>query len=276
MGIRIGVIGTGEMGSGVGGHLVVHGAEVYTTLAGRSAASAERVNRAGIAVVENLAELARSCPLVLSILPPDRVLAAAEAFVEARGHGGEATLYVDCNAIAPSTTRAVGNTIAAAGIRYVDASIIGAAPRSGQDERDGPHIYACGAAADVAEFAGLTAYGLEIRPLDGPIGVASALKMSYAGITKAYTAIGAAMFEHAERAGVGPALRREFEEHQVALNAWLARMIPTMYPKAYRWIGEMREIGAFNADEPGLGSLYEGLAEYYTSIAELMATKGQA
>jgi hypothetical protein len=53
-------------------------------------------------------------------------------------------------------------------------------------------------------------------------------------------------------------------------------MIPTMYPKAYRWIGEMREIGAFNADEPGLGSLYEGLAEYYTSIAELMATKGQA
>jgi 3-hydroxyisobutyrate dehydrogenase-like beta-hydroxyacid dehydrogenase len=273
MGIRIGVIGTGEMGSGVGGHLVAHGAEVYTTLAGRSAASAERVNRAGIALVDDLAALARTCPLVLSILPPDRALAVAEAFVEARGGAGGRTLYADCNAIAPSTTRAVGSAIAAAGMRYVDASIIGAAPRM---DREGPHIYACGAAADVAEFAGLNAFGLEIRPLEGPIGVASALKMCYAGMTKAYIGIGAAMFDHAERAGVGPALKREFGEHQVALNEWLGRMIPTMYPKAYRWIGEMREIGTFNEDEPGLGALYEGLAEYYTAIAEMMATKGRA
>jgi 3-hydroxyisobutyrate dehydrogenase-like beta-hydroxyacid dehydrogenase len=274
MGIRIGVIGTGEMGSGVGGHLVVHGAEVYTTLAGRSAASAERVNRAGIALVDDLPALARTCPLVLSILPPDRALAVAEAFVEARGGVGGRTLYVDCNAIAPSTARAIGNTVTAAGMRYVDASIIGAAPRVG---RDGPHIYACGAAADVAEFAGLNAYGLEIRPLEGvPIGAASALKMCYAGITKAYIGIGAAMFDHAERAGVGPALKREFEEHQVALNAWLGQMIPLMYPKAYRWIGEMREIGSFNEAEPGLGPLYEGLAQYYTMIAEMTATKGHA
>jgi 3-hydroxyisobutyrate dehydrogenase-like beta-hydroxyacid dehydrogenase len=273
MGMRIGVIGTGEMGTGVGGHLVAHGVDARTTVAGRSAASAERVSRAGIAVVDDLAALARTCPIVLSIVPPDRAIAVAEEFAAAYGRGSERPLFVDCNAIAPETTRTVGACIVAAGMRYVDASIIGAAPRAGQD---GPHIYACGDAADVAEFAGLNAFGLEIRPLDGPIGVASALKMCYAGITKSYTAIGAALFAHAERAGVGAALKREFVEHQPGLDAFLGRMIPTMYPKAYRWIGEMREIGSFNADEPSVAAIYEAVAQYYETIADLTAAKGTA
>ncbi len=273
MGMRIGVIGTGEMGSGVGGYLVAQGADVCTTLQGRSPASAERVNRAGIAVAADLTVLARTCRIVLSIVPPDRAVAVAEAFAEAYGSGTERPLFVDCNAIAPATTRAVGAVIATAGARYVDASIIGMAPRAG---REGPHIYACGPEPDVAEFAGLSAYGLEIRPLEGPIGAASAIKMCYAGITKAYTAIGAAMFEQAERAGVGPALAREFDEHQQGLKAFLARMIPTMYPKAYRWIGEMREIGSFNESVPAIAAIYEDVAQYYTAIAELNATKGSA
>lgn len=273
MGMRIGVIGTGEMGSGVGGHLVAHGAEVLTTLQGRTAASAERVNRAGITVVDGLADLARMCPIVLSIVPPDRALSVAEAFAEAYAGGTERLLFADCNAIAPATTRAVGTTVERAGMRYVDASIIGAAPRA---DRDGPHIYACGAPADLDEFARLTAYGLEIRPLEGAIGAASALKMCYAGITKAYTAIGAGMFAQAERAGVGPALAREFDEHQQGLKAFLGRMIPTMYPKAYRWIGEMREVGSFNENDPSLAAIYEDVAQFYIAVAESVATKAPA
>jgi 3-hydroxyisobutyrate dehydrogenase-like beta-hydroxyacid dehydrogenase len=267
----IGLIGTGEMGSGVGAHLVAHGAVVYTSLQGRSAASAERVARAGITVVDDLATIARECPVVLSIVPPDRAIGVAEAFAQAYSRVSPALLYADCNAIAPATTRAVGAVVTAAGMRYIDASIIGAAPRP---DREGPHIYACG--PDVAEFAGLTAYGLEIRPLDGPIGAASALKMSYAGITKALIGIGAAMFAQAERAGVGDALKKEFVEHQGPLNTWLARMIPMMYPKAYRWIGEMREIGSFAGEDPGVASIYEGVAQYYTAVAEAVTAKGRA
>lgn len=257
------------MGSGVGGHLVAHGAEVWTVLAGRSAASAERVRKAGITPVDDQAALARGCPVVLSIVPPDRALAVAEAFAQAYRTGGVAELlYADCNAIAPRTTQRVGEVITAAGMRYVDGSIIGAAPQVG---RSGPHIYASGPYA--IELAELNAFGLEVRPLDGPVGHASALKMSYAGITKAYTGIAAAMFAAAERSGVGPALQREFEEHQQALTTWLARQLPQIEPKAYRWIGEMREIGAFCAGEP-VAQIYEGMAQYYEAIAATQAAKG--
>ena len=257
------------MGSGVGGHLVAHGAEVWTTLAGRSAASAERIRKAGIVPVEDLAAIARGCPVVLSIVPPDRALSVAQAFAGAYRDGGTpGLLYADCNAVAPETTKRVGAAIAAAGMRYVDASIIGAAPQMG---RSGPHIYASG--PDAAELAELNAFGLEVRPLDGPIGHASALKMSYAGITKAYTGIAAAMFAAAERSGVGPALQREFEEHQQALTGWLARQLPQIEPKAYRWIGEMREIGTFCAGEP-VAQIYEGMAQYYEGVAAKQAAKG--
>ena len=44
-------------------------------------------------------------------------------------------------------------------------------------------------------------YGLDWRIIDGPVGAASGLKMSYAGITKGTTAIAAAMLLGAARFG---------------------------------------------------------------------------
>jgi 3-hydroxyisobutyrate dehydrogenase-like beta-hydroxyacid dehydrogenase len=269
--LRVGLIGAGEMGSGVGGWLAAHGVDVRTTLAGRSAASAERIGRAGIGVVDDLAAVARSCSLVLSIVPPDQALRVAEGFAAAYAGGTASPLYVDCNAVAPETVRTIAGVITAAGIRFVDAGIIGGAPREG---RDGPHVYACG--ADVAEFERLTAYGLAVRPLDGPIGTASALKMCYGGLTKGITGIGAAMFACAEHGGVSEALEKEFSTSQPALHAWLTRQIPTMYPKAYRWVGEMREIALFGSPEPGVPVMYEGLAQRYAAIAAAQTVKGKA
>ncbi|MGO8996472.1 MAG: 6-phosphogluconate dehydrogenase, partial [Polyangiaceae bacterium] len=68
--------------------------------------------------------------------------------------------------------------IAAAGIAFVDAGIIGGPPRDDY----GPTFYASG--PDVAAFEALNAYGLNVRVLEGPIGRASALKMCYGGLTK--------------------------------------------------------------------------------------------
>lgn len=266
----IGLIGAGEMGSGIGGWLVSHGADVRTTLAGRSAASAERVRRARIAVVDDLAAVARAA-VILSIVPPDRAVSVAEGFVAAYAARPEPPVYVDCNAIAPETARAVAAVITGAGIRFVDAGIIGGAPREGYD---GPHIYACG--PDVAPFAALEAHGLHVRVLDGPIGVASGLKMCYGGLTKGITGIGSAMFACAENSGLRAALEAEFSTSQPALFAWLTRQIPTMYPKAYRWDGEMREIAAFGRDEAGVAKMYEGLAERYAAIGAAQAAKGGA
>ena len=85
----------------------------------------------------------------------------------------------------------------------------------------------------------LNGFGLDTRLVDGPAGAASALKMSYAGLTKGFTALGAAMMLGAERAGCAEALRAELAESQPHFLAWLSRQVPRMYPKAYRWVAEM-------------------------------------
>lgn len=180
-------------------------------------------------------------------------------------------MYVDCNAIAPETARRVGDAIVAAGVRFVDAGIIGGTPREGYD---GPHIYAGG--PDVTAFEALTAYGLTVRVIAGPIGTASALKMCYGGLTKGITGIGSAMFACAENSGLSAALEAEFSTSQPALFAWLTRQIPTMYPKAYRWDGEMREIAKFGRAEAGVATMYEGLADRYAAIGVAQAAKGRA
>jgi putative dehydrogenase len=268
--LRIGLIGAGEMGSGIGGWLAAHGVDVRTTLKGRSAASAERIARAGIDVVDDLAAIARSCAMVLSVVPPDQALSVAQGFAAAYADAKTSPLFVDCNAVAPETARQISDVITAAGIRFVDAGIIGGTPREGSDA---PHVYACG--ADVAEFERLTAYGLTVRPLEGPIGTASALKMCYGGLTKGITGIGSAMFACAEHGGVSEALEKEFSTSQAALYAWLTRQIPTMYPKAYRWDGEMREIAKFGGSEPGVAAMYNGLAERYAAIGIAQSAEGK-
>jgi 3-hydroxyisobutyrate dehydrogenase-like beta-hydroxyacid dehydrogenase len=269
--LRIGLIGAGEMGSGIGGWLAAHGVDVRTTLKGRSAASAERIARAGVGVVDDLAAVARSCALVLSIVPPDQALGVAGEFAAAYTPGEKSPLFVDCNAAAPATKHKIEAVLTAAGIRFVDAGIIGGTPREGYD---GPHVYACG--ADVAEFAELKDHGLDVRPLDGPIGTAAALKMCYGGLTKGITGVGSAMFACAELGGVSEALEKEFSTSQPALFAWLTRQIPTMYPKAYRWDGEMREIASFGSPEAGVATMYTGLAERYAAIGVAQAARGKA
>ncbi|WP_253713756.1 hypothetical protein [Bradyrhizobium sp. WD16] len=63
-------------------------------------------------------------------------------------------------------------------------------------------------------------HGLDVRVIDGPVGAASALKLSYAGITKGLVAIAATMVLAAERAGAGPALRAELAASQPQLLVW--------------------------------------------------------
>ena len=61
--------------------------------------------------------------------------------------------------------------------------------------------------------------------MNGPIGAASAMKMSYAGITKGFTALGSMMMLAAARGGVAEGLRAELERSQPALLPWLQRLL---------------------------------------------------
>ena len=107
--------------------------------------------------------------------------------------------------------------------------------------------------------------------MDGPIGAASAMKLSYAGITKGCTAIGSAMMLGATRGGTADALLQEMSESQPMLLNWMRGFVSRMPPKAYRWVAEMEEIAEFQKDDPGAAAMYHGIAQFYQQIADVVA-----
>ncbi len=68
--------------------------------------------------------------------------------------------------------------------------------------------------------------------------------------------------------GSAAALLAELADSQPNLLAYLRRSMPDMYPKAYRWVAEMREIAGFLADGSGASQIYGGMADLYESIAK--------
>ena len=215
---RIGVVAPGAMGSAVARRLAGHGATVLTLLEGRSAATRDRAEAAGMVGTDE-AGLAEA-DLLLSIVPPAEAMALAVRMKPALRAAARPALYVDCNALDVRTVQAVGSVI---GPRFVDAAIIGLPPRPGTP---GPTFYFAGDDAP-AVVAVLSPLGLVARAMDGGIGAASALKMGYAGITKGLAALASIMILGAERAGAGPALRAELAASQPQLLARFESSLPT-------------------------------------------------
>jgi L-threonate 2-dehydrogenase len=257
----VAVIAPGMMGAAVGKRLVDNGLKVLTSLKGRSAETAARAKAAGMAAVGD-EEIAAS-DFILSILPPGDAVALAERFQPALKASNAKPVYVDCNAINPQTVDRVAAVIAPTDCPFVDSGIIGSPPKPGDA---GPRFYASGPAAP--RFATLRQFGLDVRVLDGALSTASAMKMSYAGITKGTQAIGAAMMLAATRAGTADALFAELSSSQKEMFAWFKRGLALMPPKAYRWIAEMHEIAGFVGEDPAAKELYEGAAHFYERIAE--------
>jgi 3-hydroxyisobutyrate dehydrogenase-like beta-hydroxyacid dehydrogenase len=261
MSLVVAVIAPGAMGAAVGKRLTGRGVKVLTSITGRSPSSAARAADAGM-IESGDGEIA-AADFLLSILPPGEALALAQRLAPALTASNFKAVYADCNAINPATVERVAAAIAPTGCPFVDCGIIGAPP--GADDA-GPRFYASGEAA--ARFAVLREYGLDVRVLEGAASAASALKMSYAGITKGTQALGAAMLLAAMRAGSAPALLDELASSQQHMLAMFRHQLPQMPAKAYRWIAEMQEIAGFVGDDPAARELYDGAAHFYQRIAE--------
>jgi L-threonate 2-dehydrogenase len=253
----VAVVAQGSMGAGISARLVAKGARVLTSLEGRSEASVARAKKAGVEDVSD--EKLAGADFFLSIVPPKDALALTQRFYPVLAASNKKPVYVDCNAISPQSANEIGAVIDRTGAPFVDGGIIGGPPREGYT----PILYVSG--AEAARVQALNEYGLDVRLVEGGDGAASALKMSYAAIAKGLTAIGAASILAAQRTGVGEALYRELTHSRPDVLAYLTRSVPDMFPKAYRWVAEMEEIGDYtgNAEEQifdGMAGLYERLA----------------
>jgi len=257
----VAIIAPGNMGSGVAQRLTENNVKVLTSLAGRGEASAKRARAAGMTAVTD-AQLTEA-DFLLSIVPPGDALGLAKRLVPVLTAANKKPVYVECNAVSPRTMLEIADVIGETGCPFVGAGIIGPPPKPGTTNTK---IYASGPAATL--FAKLNDYGLIVRVLDGPLTAASALKMSYAGITKGFTALGAAVMLAATRGGSAEVLKAELADSRPDLLDYLTKQVPAMYSKAYRWVAEMEEISEFVGKDHPENEMMMAAAKLYERIAE--------
>ncbi|KAJ7188539.1 6-phosphogluconate dehydrogenase C-terminal domain-like protein [Mycena filopes] len=255
------------MGSGVARVLTRNGVKVLTNLDGRSEETKTRAREAGMQDA-SFKEICATSGFILSILPPSDAFALAEKFLQESKGATRLPVFVDCNAVNPATVRRIAALFASSPFAFVDAAIIGGPPHDNYN----PTFYA---SADddtlLDRFVELSQFGLKISALKGEgagIGDASALKMSYAGITKGTTGLLATMLLAAYQSSpaTADALINELQESQPSLLKRIVGAIPPMVPKAYRWVGEMKEISGFVGE--GEADIYSGLSQLYSRIEE--------
>jgi 3-hydroxyisobutyrate dehydrogenase-like beta-hydroxyacid dehydrogenase len=236
---RRSLVGTGDMGSAVGGALVRAGYRVVTACEGRSAASRALAKRAGIEDLGSLAAVVGAAALVLSIVPPAAARGFAAETARAIRETGARPTFVDCNAVAPDTVREVEAIVAPSGARFVDVGIVGRGPGPGGERT---RFYVSGAARRAV--LDLNVPELELIDLGADIGTASALKMAYSSLNKGTDALLTAVLLAADRLGVRPALMRELAGSQAEALKRMRARVPFLGATAARFAPEMAEIAA--------------------------------
>jgi 3-hydroxyisobutyrate dehydrogenase-like beta-hydroxyacid dehydrogenase len=233
----VGVLHPGMMGTALGSALKPAAGVVIWAAAGRSITTSRRAEMADLVSVPDLNELARRADLIVSVCPPDAALAVATEVAAALvDRPGRPPLYLDANAVAPGTVRAIGELLGPD--RVVDGSIIGPPPW----EPGHTVLWLSGpAASPVAElFAGSP---FATRLLGPTLGSASALKACFALQSKALPMIWLAMAAAADEFGVRAELRAELAR-MGAEESLLDDPEPRAVANAWRWAGEMDEAAA--------------------------------
>lgn len=245
----------GKMGVTIGAAAATSGVRVVWTSHQRGDATRERAKKAGLIDVETLSRAVRESDVILSVCPPHAALELARAVAERHFTG----VYVDANAVNRATAEKIGDTLITAGASFVDGGIIGSpVVRAGTTR-----LYLSGSrAAEVAEL--FAASMLEAKAIGDIPGAASALKLAYAAWTKCTDALLLAIRAYATIEEVDQALLEEWRLSQPQLERRCLQAAAVATPKAWRYVGEMKEIAAtFEAAELPAG--------FHTAAADIFA-----
>ncbi len=237
-------------------------------------------------------DLVQASDYILSIVPPrdalstaQRVVTALQALPTPRKYP---LYYLDLNAISPRSAREVFSLFQdPSSALAIDGGIIGGPPRPKDDTAPSTNI----AQNQVSGGSGWTrpsvpvsgphqlssapvsgshlAETLNIRHISDVIGPASGLKMCFATTTKGATALMIQAFTTASQLGVLDELKAEMGAMNPAALKAAEKGLPSMAPKAYRWVREMEEIADTHAEEAGFErDVFKGIAQVYKSVAE--------
>lgn len=254
----VGVLHPGAMGAAVA---MACAAKTIWCSDGRSSATVERATSAGLSEVATLDELVERSSVIVSICPPAAALDVADSVGALRYTG----IYVDANAVAPATARAIDERFES----FVDAGIIGLPPTSAGTTR----LYLAGPEArQVADL--WSGSVLDARVIEGGPGAASALKMAFATWTKASAAMLLAVRAFAASENVENALLDEWQISQPGTAERSEATAAGVAPKAWRFEGEMIEIAAAMAANELPTGFATAAGEVYRRLSGLKDREG--
>ena len=255
--MKIGLVNPGAMGATIGAALVRSGHEVVWVAGGRSAASVERAEKAGLTALQTLDDLAIAADGVVSVCPPHAARDVAESVLAA----GFTGTYVDANAVSPATAAELAALV---GPGYVDGGIVG--PPALREGTTRLYLSGTGAQAVCDWFAEPV---LGVSVVNDRASSASALKMCYAAYTKGSSALLLAVRALAEAEGVAEALLAEWSISQPDLARRVEGTARGTAGKAWRFVGEMEEIAATFEAQGLPGGFHQAAAEAYARMSGL-------
>jgi 3-hydroxyisobutyrate dehydrogenase-like beta-hydroxyacid dehydrogenase len=257
---KVGLLHPGSMGAEVGAQLRRAGHDVAWVRAGRSTETARRAQAADLRPVPGLKAMVGQCAVVVSLCPPGNAVEVARD-VAKEGFTG---LYVDANATSPAAAEWMRGIITDAGGKFVDGSVVGPPPVAGGTTR----LFLSGPRAEsVAElFDGTT---LAAIPVGTRIGAASAVKMAYAGWTKATSALLLALRSYAQAWDVEDALVEEWERSLPELPDRSTDVAETVHRKAWRFVDELRFVADAMAESGLPPGFHTAAADVYAALCVL-------
>lgn len=251
----IGVLHPGAMGAAVGAALASK-QTVWWASGGRSQASVRRASDAGLVDVGSVDALRDGCALIISICPPEAALAVAGLVSGFQG------VYLDANAISPSTVREVAALVEAGGAHYLDGGIIGPPPAG---RSPGTRLYLSG--PDAPRVASLfSGSAVDARVLSDGLATASALKMCFAAWTKGTTALLLDIRALAASLGQAEALAAEWATSMPDLEGRCQFGAQQAATKGWRWRGEMEEIAKTFRDAELPDGFHRAAGEIYGRV----------
>jgi 3-hydroxyisobutyrate dehydrogenase-like beta-hydroxyacid dehydrogenase len=250
----IAVVSTGSMGSALARVWLDGGLRVLATAQGRSARTERLAAQAGVELVPTLDAAVALADAVVSVVPPSEAAAVVRAVEQSARIAETKPLFADLNAIAPRTVR----DLPVVRLDLVDGSISGPPPtRPGTTT-----LYLSGRRA--RELADAPAPGLKVVVVGEEIGLASAVKMSTASVYKGTVALLAHALLAARANGV---LEHVLDDLGPAYVDRIETALARAGSKAPRYVGEMREIAAAQAEAGLTPALFEAMAEVYAALA---------
>ena len=266
--IKIAIIGFGEAGGAIASGLnktdrIISVFDVKTNSDATRVAMLKRYKDAQVNGQNTIEEAISDADVIFSLVTADQAHEAAKSVLNYCKSG---VLFFDCNSCSPNTKRSSANLIENAGGRYVDVAImapIHPAQHQTHMHISGPHNTA---AIEVMQFL-----EMNVDPLEGDVGTASAVKMIRSIMVKGIEAILMECTLSARKEGVEKLVFDSLDDTYPGFNFQKRAnfIMERMMVHGVRRAAEMREV-AITVDQLGLDNhMSKATVEWQQIIGDL-------